>query len=166
MASRPGADDRRVQPPAHDAGEHDGGRVDRDARAQPALEQEKARAEQAGFRVEAAAEIFVGGVDVQPPVNRQEKRRDEDQREGRAEIVLHEAETVFIPLSGHGKERDRAGLRGHDRQADGEPARVATALEVGLEVALSARAPDPVGGDAHQRGEQDEVVERVHGAAG
>ena len=49
------ADDGQVEPPAQDGGEHDGRRVNRDAGAEAALQQEERRAEQAGFRVEASA---------------------------------------------------------------------------------------------------------------
>ena len=90
-----------------------------------ALQQEQARAEQPGLGVEPAAEVLVGRVDVQPPVHRQEHRRDEDQRQRRAEVVLHEPEAVLIALAGRREERDRAGLGGHHREADGGPARCA-----------------------------------------
>ena len=38
------ADDRQVESPVHHRRQHDGGRIDGDARAQPTLEQEERRA--------------------------------------------------------------------------------------------------------------------------
>ena len=43
-----------------------------------------------------------------------------------------------------------------------QPVGVARALQIGVEIAPAARAPDAVGGDAQHRAEQDHVVEQVH----
>ena len=118
------ADDGQVERPAEHGGENDGRRVNGDAGGQPALQEKQGRAEQAGLGVETLAQIFVGGIDIQPPVNRQEDRGDDDQRQRQAEIILHETQVRLDTLAGRGEKRDGAGLGGHDRKADGEPARV------------------------------------------
>ena len=159
---QPAGHDSQVEPPAHHGGKHDGGSVDGDARAQPALHKKQARAEQPRFPVEAPAEVFVGGVDVEPPVNRQKKDRDDDQRQRRAKIVLDEPDPVLIALARDREKGDRARLRGHDGKADGQPARVAGALDIGGQVAAPARLPHAVRGNAHERAEQHEVIEQVH----
>ena len=97
------------------------GAVDGDPRLQAALEQEQRRAQQPGLRVESAAEVFVRRVHVEPPVHRQEHRRDQDQGERGAEVVLDEPQAVLVTLAGHRQERYRAGLGRHDREADGCP---------------------------------------------
>ena len=144
-------------------GEDDRRRVDRDAGREAALQEEERRAQQPGLRVEAAPEVLVGRVDVEPPVDRQEDRGDQDQGEGRAEVVLHEAQPVLVALARRGEERDRARLRRHDREADRRPS-PSCRRPSGRRCRLLpvARPPDAVGGDADQGAEQDDVVERIH----
>jgi hypothetical protein len=154
--------DGEVERPAEDRGEHDRRRVNRETGADPALQEKQRRAEQARLLVEAPPEKFVGRVDVEPAENRQENNRDDDQRERSAEIILHETEPVLVALAGRGEKRRRAGLRGHHRHADGEPAGVGRAREIRAEVAPAARAPRAVGGNAEQRADENEVIERVH----
>ena len=91
---QPAEDDGEIQPPAQHGGEDDGRRIDRDAGGEPALQEEQPRAEEACFGIEAPAQKLVGSVDVQTPVHRQEYRRDDDQRQRHAEVILHEAEPV------------------------------------------------------------------------
>jgi hypothetical protein len=161
----PDADDDEVESPAQHGGEDDGRGVDGDAALEAALEQEDAGAEQAGFLVEAFPEVFVGGVDTELAVDRQEDGAHENEREWQTEIILDEGDSVFEGLARQREIGDGARLRGRDRQADGKPARGGAALEIGVEVIGVARAPRPVGGDADDRSEQHEPVEGGHAKA-
>ena len=157
-----GADDGEVEPPAEDGGEDDGGRVDGDAGLETALEDEDARAEEAGFAVEALAKILVGGVDAELAVNREKHGADHDQCERETEIILDKGDAVLRGLTGQGEVGDRAGLRRHDGEPDGAPLGRGAALEVGIEVVGVAGAPRAVGGDADDGAEQNKPVEGVH----
>ena len=118
-------------------------------------------AREAGFGVEAGAQVFVGGVDIKFAIDGEEKGGDDDQGQGHGEIVLDEAHAVGIALAGGGEEEgDGGGLGGHDGDADDEPG-VLFAAEVVMEVAAAAGAEDAVEGDAEDAGEEDEVVEGV-----
>ena len=118
------ADNRQIQRPAKDGGQNNCRRVNGQARAEAALHQKQCRAQQARFAVEPLSQKFVGGINVQPPENRQKKNGDDDQRDRHAKINLHEAKSAEITLAGSGEKGDGAGLRGHDRKADGEPRRL------------------------------------------
>jgi len=68
-----------------------GWRVNGETGADGALQQKKkktAAPSRAGFQVEPLAEIFVGGDDIQFPVDGQEHRRDDDERDGHAEVKI------------------------------------------------------------------------------
>ena len=154
--------DGQIQIPAEHRGENDGRRVDGDAAGDAALDQEEKRAEQSRLLVEALAEIFVGGENLQPLIDRNENRADDDERERLPEIVLDEADSAFVGLARHREKRDRAGLRGHDRQADGSPADGFVALEILAKIRVIIGAPNSVKRDREDRREQDDVIEPVH----
>ena len=69
------ANDRQIQRPAEDGGQHNGGRVNGQARAEAALHQKQRRAQQPGLAVKTPAQKFVGGIDIQPAENRQKENR-------------------------------------------------------------------------------------------
>ena len=135
--------------------EDDRRRVDGDPRLEAALEEEQGRAQQAGLGVKPAAEVLVGRIDVEPPVHRQEHRRDQDQRQRGAEVVLDEPEAVLVALAGHREKRHRAGLGGHHREADGGPPRAAVALQVAAQAQPTAPLPDAVGRDPDHARDQN-----------
>ena len=85
----------RFKLPAEQGGKNDGRRVNRDAGSDPALHQKQKRAEQSRLPIEALPEIFVGGVNLQPLINRDENRADDDERERLAEIILDEIQSRF-----------------------------------------------------------------------
>ena len=85
--------------PVQNFGQHNRRSVDGDAGAERALQEKNRRAQQPRFQIETLAQIFVCREDIQLPVNRQEHRRDDDQRDGHAEIKLHEAEPALIALA-------------------------------------------------------------------
>ena len=89
---QPAANNRQVQRPAEDGGEHDGGRVNRQARAEAALHQKQRRAQQARLAVKTPSQKFVGGIDIEPAKNGQKENRNDDQSKRHAEIDLHEAQ--------------------------------------------------------------------------
>ena len=157
-----GADDGEIEPPAEHRGYDDGGRIDGDTRGETALDEEESGAEETGFAVESPAEIFIGGVNAEPAVDGQENRADDDERERQAEIILDETDAAFEALPGDREKGDGAGLRGRDRETDGEPTRALAALEIGVEVVGVARAPRAIGRDADHRPEEHEPVDGVH----
>ena len=159
---QPSEQDGRVGAPVQHGREDDRRRVNGDPRLQSALQEEQSRAQQAGLRVEPAAEVLVGRVHVEPPVHRQEHRRDQDQGKRGAEVVLDEPEAVLVALAGHREERHRAGLGGHYREADGGPPRAAVALQVVAQARPPARLPDAVGRDPDHAHDQDHEVEQAH----
>ena len=128
----------------------------------PRCTRNKKRAEQSRLLVEALAEIFVGGENLQPLIDRNENRADDDERERLPEIILDESDPAFVGLAGHGKKRDRAGLRRHDGKADRSPADALVALEVMAKIRMTVGAPKPVKRDRENRREQDDVIEPVH----
>ena len=104
-------------------------------------------AQQPRLFIEAAAEEFVGGIDVQFAVDRQEDRRDEDEGEGRPEIILHKTKAILITLAGRREECDGLAcvamtLRPITTQ------RIAGAFEISVQIAAAAHAPNSVDGDA------------------
>ena len=127
-----------------------------------ALHQEEKGAEQPRFLVEPLAEIFVGGENLQPLIDRNENRADDDERERLPEIVLDEADAAFVSLAGHGEKGDRAGLRGHDRKPDGSPADGFVAFEILAKIRMIVSAPKSVKRDREDRREEDDVIEPVH----
>ena len=126
------------------------------------LHQKQKRAEQSRFLIEALAEIFVGGVNLQPLINRNENRADDDERERLAEIILDEADPAFVSLARHGEKRDRAGLRGENGKADRSPANTFVALEIVAETFATARAPESIERYRQNRRDEDEVIEPIH----
>ena len=154
--------DGQVQIPAEQRGKNDGRRVDRDSGGDAALDQKQKRAEQPRFLVEALTEIFVGRVNFQPLINRNENRADDDERERLAEIILDESDSAFVSLTRHGEERDRAGLGREDGKADGSPANARVTLEILAETRVAARAPQSVKRDREDRRDQDDVIEPIH----
>ena len=89
------ADDGDVEPPAEDGRENDGGRVDRDARLQTALQHKQTRTEETGLLVETLAEVFVGCVHPELPIDREKNGTHDDEGERQAKIILDEGDTVF-----------------------------------------------------------------------
>jgi hypothetical protein len=158
------ADDQvgELQRPAEQRREHDGGREDGDARRQPARQEEQERGQLARFAVESLFQVFVGGIDLEPIINGQEEGRDDDHGDGQPEIELHEAHPLFERLARHRQEGDGARLRRHDRQADGPPAQVAAAAQVGVGALGAALAPGAVADDGGERADEDRPVERLH----
>src|SRR5689334_7427962 len=96
------------------------------------------------FRVETLPKIFVGGVNPELAVNRQEYGAHEDQSQGQSEIILDESDPILVSLAGKRKVSDRAGLRRHYREANGQPAGVVIPLEIGVEIIRVASAPRAV----------------------
>ena len=89
------ADDGDVEPPAEDGRENDGGRVDRDARLQTALQHKETRTEEAGLLVETLAEVFVGRIHPELPIDREKDGTHDDEGERQAKIILDEGDAVF-----------------------------------------------------------------------
>src|ERR1700686_2850299 len=154
--------DGEIQVPTEQRGKNNGRRIDRDAGGDPALNQKQERAEQSRFLVEALAEIFVGGENFQPLINRNKDRADRDEREGLAEIILDESDSAFVGLPRHGEERDRAGLGREDGKADGSPADGFVALEILAKGWVIVGAQNPVEQNGDNRRQQDDVIEPVH----
>jgi len=70
--------------------------------------------------------------------------------------------TILVGLTWRGQEGDGAGLRGHDRQANGVPLVLATATQVAGHVLPAARLPDAIADDGDERAKQDYPIERAH----
>src|SRR5664279_638671 len=111
---QPAQKDCQIETPAQHRGEDYRRGVDRNSSSQPPLQEEQRRAQQTGFAIETTAEKFVSGVNVQTPVHRQEHRRDEDQRQGQAEVILDETKPVLKTLAGSRDKGDGARLSRHD----------------------------------------------------
>ncbi len=90
----------KIEPPTKNRGENNRRRVDGNPRCQSALKEKKRSTQQTRFRIEARAEIFIGRVDIESPIDRQKHDRDEDERKRHSEIVLHKAQPVFVALPG------------------------------------------------------------------
>jgi hypothetical protein len=127
-----------------------------------ALQQEKRGAEQAGFRVKTAAEVFIRRIHTEPAVDRQEHGAHDDQRERQPEIILDERDSALIRLPRQRKVGDGAGLRRHDGQPDRPPLRRAAALQVSVEVVGVPRPPRAVRRDAEHGPEEHQPVDEVH----
>ena len=112
--------------------------------------------------IEPLAEIFVGGVNLQPLIDRDENRADHDERERLPEIILDEPDAAFVGLARHGEKRDRAGLGREDRKPDGSPADALSPLRYCAKIRMIVGAPKPVERDREDRREEDDVIEPVH----
>ncbi len=108
------------------------------------------------------AEEFVGRVDIQASVEREKDRSDDDQCQRQPEVILHERHPVLVRLARHRQKRDRARLRGHHGKTNRTPARLPITLQVRVDVPRTARAPDAVDGDADDRCDEHNEVERAH----
>ena len=139
-----------------------GRRVNRDSRGETALHEKQERAEQSRFLIEALPEIFIRGDDFQPMINRDENRADEDDREGQPEVILHKPHPAFVGLPGRGEKRDRAGLRGHDREPNGAPANRLVAPEIVAEILIASRPPVTVKRDREQRADEHDIIDPAH----
>ena len=126
------------------------------------MDEEQKTAEQSCFFVKPLAEIFVGGVNLEPLIDRDENRADHDERERLPEIILDEPDAAFVSLPRHREKRDRTGLGREDREADGSPANRFVAFEVLAKVRMIVSAPKPVERDREDRREEDDVIEPVH----
>src|SRR5204862_8360910 len=111
-----------IQVPSEQRGENDGRGVDRDSASDATLDEKQETAEEPRLLVEALAEIFVSGVNLEPLIDWDENRADHDERERLPEIILDEPDAAFVSLPRHREERDRPGLGREDREADGAPA--------------------------------------------
>ena len=154
--------DGQVQIPAEERGKNDGRRVDGDSGGDAALDQKQKRAEQPRLFVEPLAEIFVGGVNLQPLIDRNKNRADRDERERLPEIILDEPDAALVGLAGHGEKRDRAGLRRQHGKPDGSPANRSITFEVFAEIRMIVSAPKSVERNGEDRREEDDVIEPVH----
>ena len=154
--------DGQIQIPAEQRGKNNGRRVDRDSGGDTALDQKQKGAEQSRFPIEPLTEIFVGGVNLQPLINRDENRADDDERERLAEIVLDESDPAFVGLTRHGEKRDRTGLGREDGKTDRSPANAFVALEIFAKTSGDRGAPQSVERDRENRRDQDEVIDPVH----
>jgi len=154
--------DGQIQVPPEHRGKNDGRGVNRNSPGDSALHQKQKRAEQARLLVETLAEIFVGGENFQPLIDRNENRADDNERERLPKIVLDETDAAFVGLARHGKKRDRARLRGHDGKPDGSPADAVVAFEVVAKIWMAVGAPKSVKRDREDRREEDDVIEPVH----
>ena len=112
--------------------------------------------------IETLTKVFVGSVNLQSLIDRNENRADDDEREGLAEIVLDESDPALVGLARHGKERDRAGLGREDGEPDRSPTDCFISLEVLAEVRVLPGPPQSVKRDRENRRDQDEVVDPVH----
>ena len=155
-------DDGEVEPPAEHGGEDDGRRVYRDAGGQAARHEKESSSEQTRLGIKPVSEIFVGGINIQPPVNRQEHGGNQDQRQRHSEIILHEIQPAFVSLAGRGNECNGAGLCGRDRNADGEPADLLVAAQIVVQVPVPARMPGAISGNGQHAADQDDEIEDVH----
>ena len=115
------------------------------------------------FLIEALAEILVSGDDLEPVINRNENRADDDEREGQSKIILDKTHPALVGLAGRGEKSDRARLRGHDRETDRAPANARVAMQVMAEIMIAARLPPAVERDREQRAEKHGVIEPAHG---
>ncbi len=112
--------------------------------------------------IEALAEIFIGGDDLEPVINRDEDRADDDEGEGQAEIILHETHSAFVGLPGRGKKSDRAGLRRHDGKADRAPANTRVAVQIMPEIVIGMRLPPAVNRNREEGAEEHRIVDPAH----
>ena len=53
---------------------------------------------QAGLAIETPSQKFVGGIDIQPPENRQENRGNDDQHNRHSKINLHKSKSSEVSL--------------------------------------------------------------------
>ena len=170
VAARGGVDDREAAEqharPAHVPAEHhrqDERRgVDREPGRETALEQEQPGRERAGLAVEAALEVFVRRVELEPVVDRDRGRAQHHHREREAEVELDEAEPIRESLARSREEGDRARLGRHHRERDVGPRQAAPGDQVGIEVVAAAPAPEAVGDEQRERAEQDRPVDAAH----
>ncbi len=137
------------------------GRIQGDAGRQAPLHQEQERRQLPGLAVEAVLQELVGGVDLQPVVDRHHHRRQEHHRQRQPEVELHEAHAVLVGLARRRQKRDGAGLGGHHRQADGDRGVLVVAPQVALAAGHArARPPHAVDADESQGAQQHHPVER------
>ena len=109
-------------------------------RRRAADEEQKAR-ERSRLRVEAALEVFVGGVDARACEERDHRQRQDDHRERQAEIELHEAKAREIPEPRGADDGDGAHLRRHHRQADRPPRQRPVREQVAVDFVGRLRSP-------------------------
>src|SRR5215472_1644418 len=95
---------------------------------------------------------------------RQEEDRDDDAGYEVAEHDLQEAEVAGEGESRRADDRQRGGLGGDDRKADGPPRGRPSAEEVIAQVFLPASKPGAEPGDGRQVGENDRKIEVAHGS--
>ena len=94
--------------------------------------------------------------------NRHGGGADNHHSDGQPEVELHEPHAIHVRLAGGGNERDRAGLRGHNRKRHGVPRHGAAGQQVAVYGVAAAAAVEAVGDNRHQRGDQDDPIERSH----
>src|SRR5881394_2123232 len=105
-----GEPDGEIQIPPEQCRKNNRRRVNRDPAGDAALDKKQEPAEEPGFFIEALSEIFVGGENFQPLINRDEDGANHDEREWLSEIILNEPDPAFVGLTRHREKRDRAGL--------------------------------------------------------
>ena len=160
---QPGEHDDEVERASRAPWRDDGGRVDGDPGGEAALQQEEAGAEQTRLLVEPPAEELVGGVDAEPPIHGQEHGAHDDEREGQAEVVLHEADAALEALARDREEGDRARLGGHHATGRSCPSRwTVLPLRYVLRLRTWRVRQEPYAAMPTHGAEQHDPIDEVH----
>ncbi len=155
---------QRQRPPKHGR-KHNCRRVNRDPRADSALQKKQSRRQQPRLRIEPPAQKFVRRVHIQLPIQRQKYRRYNHQRDGHREIILNERQAARIPLPRRRKKRDRRRLRRHDRKPNDEPRLLLFAAQIVVQIPPPARAQNAIQRDRKNGPKKHPVIESVHAKA-
>src|SRR5262249_56370649 len=86
----------------------------------------------------------------------------DDEGQGQAEVVLHEADTALEALARDRQVGDGTRLGRHHAEPDRPPAGGGVAAQVGVEAPHVTRAPGAVPRDAHERPHQHDPVDGAH----
>jgi hypothetical protein len=138
------------------------GACDDHAARQATRNQEQHRRQRARLQIEAPFEVLVGRIDPGAPEERHDGHRQNDHRDGQAEVELHESQPVGVALAGRAGHRDGTELRRHHRQANGPPRQAPAGEQVAFHLVCAAAHAKAVRDDPGEIGRDDEPVDGAH----